>query len=119
MEPSHPIDPCQELRDSVLARKLKQNARRAKAGKPPMWPGLEKPKKKRASLRSRAGKLPAPESGDEEDTALSFDEWKACGWAVKKGEKSQLQDIHGMPQFTRSQVRRYNPAWERFRQQNS
>ncbi len=116
MEPSHPTDPLQQLRDDVLERKRKQNARRAKAGKKPMHPGLDKPKKKRASRR--AGKLPAPESGDEEDTALSFDEWKACGYTVKKGEKSQLQDIHGVPQFLRSQIHRINPAWEKYRQRS-
>ena len=112
MEPSHPIDPLQQLRDDTLARKRKQNERRAKAGKKPMWPGLDKPKKKRAG---RAGKLPVPESGDEEDTALSFDEWKACGYTVKKGQKFHCTDISGIPQFLRSQVHRINPAWTQFR----
>ena len=111
-ETTRDADPCEELRRSVLARKLKQNERRAKAGKPPMWPELAKPKKKRASLRSRAGKPPAPESGDEEDTAMSFDEWKACGWSVKKGERAHGFDLLGTPQFLRTQVRKTNPSWK-------
>jgi hypothetical protein len=78
-----------------------------------MWPGLDKPKKKRASRR--AGKLPAPESGDEDDSALSFDEWKACGYTVKKGQKFHCTDINGVPQFLRAQVHRINPAWAQFR----
>lgn len=39
-----------------------------------------------------------------EDTCLSFDEWKACGYFIKKGAKSQFQDLLGIPQFTKEQV---------------
>lgn len=106
------MDELEQLRHDILQRKRAQNARRAKAGKPPMWPGLDKPKKKPAA---RAGKLPAPESGNEDDSALSFDEWKEAGYTIKKGEKSQISDIQGIPQFTRLQVRKTNPAWEKYR----
>lgn len=109
------MDELEQLRQRVLERKRAQNARRAKAGKPPMWPGLDKPKKKRPAA---AGKLPAPESGDEEDTALSFEEWAGCGYSVKKGMKAHCFDINGVPQFLRGQVHRINPAWAKYRKLN-
>lgn len=108
-------DELEDLRASILARKLAQNARRAKAGKKPMWPSLVPQKPKKAPSR-KSSLPPAPESGDEADTALSFEEWKGCGWSVKKGEKMDRWDITGIPQFLRHQVRRINPAWEKFRQ---
>lgn len=111
------MDELEQLRQSVRNRKLKQNERRAKAGKPPMWPELVREAKKKAKA-SKAKKPPAPESGDEDDTALSFDEWKEAGWAVKKGEKCSTFDINGVPQFTRNQVRRINPAWASYRKRH-
>jgi len=39
-----------------------------------------------------------------EDTALSYDEWKASGYYVMKGQKSRHRDILGVPQFTADQV---------------
>ena len=39
-----------------------------------------------------------------EDTCMSFDEWKSCGYWIKKGAKSQFQDCLGIPQFTIEQV---------------
>lgn len=114
----HPImDELEQLRADVLARKHAQNARRLKAGKPLMWPSLAplpvKPKKPK-----RSSSPPPPESGDEDDTQLSFDEWKEAGWAVKKGMKCSGFDILGIPQFTRLQVQRINAAWAKFRQRN-
>ena len=40
----------------------------------------------------------------DEDSCMSFDEWKACGFFVKKGSKSQFTDALGIPQFTKEQV---------------
>lgn len=57
-----------------------------------------------------------------EDTAMSYDEWAASGYHVIKGQKSQLRDIEGVPQFTKDQVeanqsrhpaRRHVSHWER------
>jgi len=108
------MDELQKLRDDVLARKHRQNARRLKAGKPPMWPNLEPAPVK--VVKAKFSSLPpAPESGDEDDTAMSFGEWTSAGWSVKKGEKCSGFDILGVPQFLRSQVRRINPAWAAFR----
>jgi hypothetical protein len=48
----------------------------------------------------------------EEDTALSFHEWKAHGFIVLRGSKSRFRDIAGIPQFTARQVvniLRHNP----------
>ena len=105
------MEEWEQLREDIKARKLKQNARRIKAGKPLMHPELvQKP-----ARPSKARKPPPPESGDEDDTMLSFDEWKECGWSVKKGEKCAGFDPLGIPQFTRNQVRRLNPAWEQYR----
>lgn len=45
-----------------------------------------------------------------EETCMSFDEWKAMGWWVKRGAKSMFKDPLGTPQFTIEQVtppRRY------------
>jgi hypothetical protein len=95
----------------VKQTKLKQNARRAKAGKPPMWPSLIRAEAKKEKA-SKAKKPPAPESGDEDDTALSFEEWKDSGWSVREGEKAKIFSIEGIPQFTRDQVRKINPAWK-------
>ena len=111
-------DECDDLRQSVYQRKLAQNARRAKAGKPPMWPRLKPPGAplKRAA---RDGTLPAAESGDPEDTALSFDEWVNAGYSVRKGEKFHCHDINGVPQWLASQVRKTNPAWALYRKRHS
>ena len=40
----------------------------------------------------------------DEDSCMSFDEWKSCGYFVKKGSKSQFTDVLGIPQFTKEQV---------------
>ena len=109
------MNPLEQLRQQILERKIRQNARRAKAGKPPMHPELLKPKKPKAS---KATKPPPPESGDEDDTALSFDEWKDSGFSVRKGEKCQSFDVLGIPQFTRLQVQKTNPSWQKFRKRS-
>ena len=104
------MDECEELRLQILRRKEAQNGRAVKAGKKPKHKLLNEPK------RPSRGVMPhPPESGDEDDTALSFDEWKAAGWCVKKGERSECTDVLGVPQFTRLQVRKNNPAWEKYR----
>ncbi len=103
------MDELEELRQSIRLRKEAQNARRAAAGKKPMHPELLKPKK------SRAATPPPAESGLEEDTALTFDEWKLAGWSVKKGTKASRFGMDGCPQFTRTQVRKDNKAWNNYR----
>ncbi len=40
----------------------------------------------------------------EEDTAMSFQEWSDAGYLIKKGSKSEIRDITGIPQFTIKQV---------------
>ena len=42
----------------------------------------------------------------EEDSAMSFQEWKDAGFIVNKGAKSTIRDIDGIPQFTSGQVKR-------------
>jgi hypothetical protein len=39
-----------------------------------------------------------------EETAMSFQEWSDCGYTVVKGEKSEIRDALGIPQFTKEQV---------------
>lgn len=39
-----------------------------------------------------------------EETAMSFEEWKAWGAWVKKGSKAYIRDALGIPQFTKEQV---------------
>jgi hypothetical protein len=111
------MDELEQLRVDVLARKHAQNSRRLKAGKPLMWPGLAPPPAK-PKKPSKAATPPPPESGNEDDTQLSFEEWSAAGWSVKKGEKCCGFDILGIPQFTRLQVRRLNTAWTAFRKRS-
>lgn len=36
-----------------------------------------------------------------EETAMSFQEWSDCGYTVVKGEKSEIRDALGVPQFTK------------------
>jgi hypothetical protein len=103
------MDELEQIRADMLARKLKQNERRAKAGKKPMHPELVRKTAKKTP--SRASKPPPAPSGEEADTNLSFDEWKACGWSVKRGEKCSGFDAEGIPQFNRSQVRKTN-SWK-------
>lgn len=38
------------------------------------------------------------------DTAMTFEEWKEAGYWVRKGSKSELRDINGVPQFCIEQV---------------
>lgn len=40
---------------------------------------------------------------------MSFEEWSASGYKIKKGSKSRLRDAMGLPQFTSDQVVRYEP----------
>jgi hypothetical protein len=40
----------------------------------------------------------------DEDSCMSFHEWKLCKHFVKKGAKSHFKDILGIPQFTKEQV---------------
>lgn len=58
-----------------------------------------------------------PESGDEEDSCLSFQEWKDCGWSVMKGQKANSFDLTGIAQFTRNQVTKINEVqpWRSYR----
>ena len=65
------------------------------------------------------GILPTPQSlarvryrqSLDEDSCLSFDEWKACGYFIKKGARSHFTDIDGIPQFTKEQVEK--SKWRR------
>ena len=104
-------DDLQKLRDDYRTRLIKQNDRRVAKGK--------KPKNKIAKLpaesKPKAAKLPKPESGNIDDSAMSFDEWSNIGYHVKKGERSELSDALGIPQFTMNQVRKINPAWQSWR----
>jgi len=111
MSESEGEDELQRLKDDILARKLGENARRAKAGKKPMHPGLAKKTTGPSAKKSRSPSLPKPESGNMDDSAMSFEEWKSTGYTVKKGERSQISDVLGIPQFTMNQVHRINPAW--------
>ena len=113
------MDDLERHWELVRQGRLAQNERCRKAGKPLKWPKLASSPIKVPKTKSRAQVPPAPESGDEDDTALSFDEWKAAGWCVKKGEKTALFSIEGIPQFTRLQVRKNNPAWDKFRARKS
>lgn len=103
------MDECEQLRLDVLLRKKKQNERRVKAGKKPVHKE-KKPKKSAA----RAG-LPLPESGLVEDSAMSFEDWKVCGYAVKKGSKAIQFGMDGTAWFDMTQVQRINPAWAKWR----
>ncbi len=67
------MDECEQLRLQILLRQRKQNERRAKAGKPLL---NKTPKKKKPST-----KLPLPESGLIEDSAMEFDDWVAIGYS--------------------------------------
>jgi hypothetical protein len=40
----------------------------------------------------------------DEDSCMSFDEWKLARYWIKKGEKSYFTDALGVPQFTKEQV---------------
>ena len=44
-----------------------------------------------------------------EDTAMSYDEWALCGYYIRSGEKSEMRDILGIPQFTIEQVEKKKP----------
>lgn len=46
-----------------------------------------------------------------EDTAMSYAEWKACGFHVIKGSKCVEWSVDGYAQFTADQVRSYNSTW--------
>ncbi len=107
-------DELQQLRDDVHARKVRQNERRAAKGAKPMWPELLKAPTKKSAARSGKG-LPIPESGLVEDSQMTFGEWTAAGWSVKKGSKAVAFDLIGNPLFDMTQVRRLNPAWQQFR----
>lgn len=104
------MDELEQLREDIRLRKLAQNARRAKAGKKPMH---AIPKAPKASPSAKA--LPLPDSGKVEDSAMSFEEWKGCGYSVRKGQKADHFDISGQPQFTMLQVQRTNDAWKKWR----
>jgi hypothetical protein len=45
-----------------------------------------------------------------EETAMSFQEWSDCGYTVIKGEKSEIRDALGVPQFTKEQVTKKKPS---------
>lgn len=109
------MDELEQHFELMRQRKLKQNERCLKAGKPLKWPKLQAEALKPVKAASRAGKLPLPESGDVEDSAMSFDEWKACGYAVKKGSKAHSFDPLGVAQFLMTDVHRINPSWDKFR----
>lgn len=104
-------DELQNLRNDYRARLIKQNDRRIAKG--------QKPKNKIAKLpkptKPPSKGLPKPESGNIDDSAMSFEEWSEFGYHVKKGEKSEISDALGVPQFTMNQVRKINPAWQSWR----
>lgn len=103
------MDEVDQFWANIRARKEKQNARAIKAGKKPKHPELLKPKKSKAAVP------PPAESGCEEDTCLSFDEWKAQGWCVKKGAKATRFGMSGEAEFNRFNVRKNNPQWSKWR----
>ncbi len=103
-------DELQQLRDDVWARMVRQNERRAKAGKKPMHPELIGKDAARPGKKTST-KLPLPESGDIEDSAMSLAEWSSAGYSVMKGSKAHCFDMLGVPQFLMNQVRKTNPAW--------
>lgn len=37
---------------------------------------------------------------------MSYEEWVQCGYYVSKGEKSEIRDALGVPQFTIEQVKK-------------
>jgi len=41
-----------------------------------------------------------------EDTAMNYDEWSQANYFIGKGEKSEIRDILGVPQFTIEQVKK-------------
>jgi hypothetical protein len=47
----------------------------------------------------------------DEESCMSFSEWKSAGYFVKKGSKSFFQDALGIPQFTKEQVEK--SQWQR------
>lgn len=47
---------------------------------------------------------PVPKRILSEETAMSYEEWTSCGYYVRCGEKSEIRDILGIPQFTIEQV---------------
>lgn len=47
---------------------------------------------------------PPPPPKLTEETAMSFEEWKAWGAWVMKGSKSYIRDALNIPQFTKEQV---------------
>jgi len=116
------MDELEQLRQAVYERKLAQNKRREKAGKPPMHKNLKPPKAALPSTvktpKTSKTKPPMPESGNIDDSAMSFDEWKEFGFTVRKGSKADIFDMLGKPQFTLNQVQKTNPAWAAWRQRN-
>lgn len=104
------MDECEQLRLDILARKEAQNERREKAGKKPMH-ALPKP----AKGRSRAQIPPIPESGDIDDSQMTFGEWSSAGWSVKKGSKAVGFDPLGNALFDLTQVQKTNKAWANWR----
>ena len=120
------MDELERHRQDILARKRKQNERRIKAGKPVLHKNLEASEKKaRERLAKLSGTaprlkngLPMPESGDIDDSAMSFEEWKEFGYCVKKGEKAKQFSAAGEGLFTMLQVHKINPAWEKWRKRN-
>ena len=104
------MDECEKLRLDVLARKAKQNERREKKGLAPRH-ALPKPVKG----TSRAKTPPIPESGDIDDSQMTFGEWSSAGWSVKKGSKAVGFDCLGNALFDLTQVQRTNPAWAKWR----
>lgn len=114
------MDELEQHFELMRQRKLKQNQRCIAAGKPLRWPKLQVEPPKPGKGASRAGKgasakLPLPESGDVDDSQMSYDEWQACGFTIKKGEKARGFDPLGVAQFDLTQVHRINPAWANYR----
>ena len=50
-----------------------------------------------------------------EETAMSFQEWSDCGYRIVKGEKSEIRDVMGVPQFTKEQVIKKKAYGRRYR----
>lgn len=109
------MDELEELKAQILARKIKQNERRIKKGLKPKHKIPKKKVAKKLPKKKWPWSPPPPDSGELEDTAMSFQEWKDAGFWIKKGSKSTLTDALGEPQFTADQVRKSNPSWAKYR----
>ena len=56
--------------------------------------------------------MPLPADKYDQDTLMSFEEWKTCGRFVLKGSKMRCRDAVGVPQFSEDQVSEENPDFD-------